>query len=204
MTFQCNRDGCVDKRVCSAGFGRRSGRVGLVSTGALGRMLRCGNIPAPSGGSIRVGARTGRPIAMNAPTPLHCRPARATRSRLREIPYNYTRFRIGRSPFACRVRGLGLAAAVGRSAAHTGRSARILHEVLGDIWVVQRNPTCRTTCSTTPSAVGWALLVEALHHRLREVDKRRTPGATARDALVAELLAMARAAVEGFDAGCAE
>ena len=32
----------------------------------------------------------------------------------------------------------------------TSRSARMLYEVLGDIWVVQRNPICRTTCWTTP------------------------------------------------------
>ena len=54
----------------------------------------------------------------------------------------------------------------------------MLYEVLGDIWVVQRNPYLRTTCSTTRSA--GALLIEALHHRLAEVEKRRTPGSRCR------------------------
>jgi hypothetical protein len=38
--------------------------------------------------------------------------------------------------------GLGLWDVLGllREERHTGRSARMLYEVLGDIWVVQRNP----------------------------------------------------------------
>ena len=44
-------------------------------------------------------------------------------------------------------------------------------------------------------------LIEALHHRLGEVEKRRTPAAdAARDAVVGELLALSRAAVEAFAA----
>ncbi|MFN3297716.1 FAD-binding and (Fe-S)-binding domain-containing protein, partial [Caldimonas sp.] len=43
------------------------------------------------------------------------------------------------------------------------------------------------------------LLIEALHHRLREVEKRRTPQLDPeRDALVGELLVCARGAVEAF------
>ncbi len=45
------------------------------------------------------------------------------------------------------------------------------------------------------------LLVEALQHRLNEVQKRRTPDIDSeRDALVGQLLAVARAAVQAFDA----
>ena len=44
-----------------------------------------------------------------------------------------------------------------------------------------------------------AQLIDALHHRLGEVDKRRTPGSDAsRDALVGELLTAARAAIDRF------
>ena len=51
-------------------------------------------------------------------------------------------------------------------------------------------PISRTTCSTTRSAAQ--LLIEALHHRLGEVEKRRTPGRRRRSAtpLVGELLAL--------------
>jgi hypothetical protein len=44
------------------------------------------------------------------------------------------------------------------------------------------------------------LLVDALQHRLGEVQKRRTPDADAlRDGLVGELLVLAKAAVSSFD-----
>ena len=86
-------------------------------------------------------------------------------ARLREIPYNYTSF----SDREIVIRLLGEPAwellDELRSERRTGRSARMLYEVLGDIWVVARNPYLRTTCSTTRS--GGALLVEAMRHRLR-------------------------------------
>ena len=60
--------------------------------------------------------------------------------RLREIPYNYTSF----SDREIVVRLLGAPAwrilDELREERRTGRSARMLYEVLGDIWVVQRNP----------------------------------------------------------------
>ncbi len=60
--------------------------------------------------------------------------------RIREIPYNYTSF----SDREVVIRLLG-AEAWGlldelRGERRTGRSARMLYEVLGDIWAVQRNP----------------------------------------------------------------
>ena len=60
--------------------------------------------------------------------------------------------------------------------------------------------TCRTTCSTTRS--GAPLLIEALHHRLGEVEKRRTPGAdAARDARRRRAARSSRAtAVDAFAA----
>ena len=61
-------------------------------------------------------------------------------ARLREIPYNYTSF----SDREIVIRILGAQAwsllDVLRSQRRTGRSARMLYEVLGDIWAVVRNP----------------------------------------------------------------
>ena len=78
---------------------------------------------------------------MNAPTPLNALlTAESDTPRLREIPYNYTSF----SDREIVLRLLGARAwdiieQLRRERA-TGRSARMLYEVLGDIWVVQRNP----------------------------------------------------------------
>jgi len=78
---------------------------------------------------------------MNAPTPLHhLSMAVQDGPRLREIPYNYTSF----SDREIVIRLLGDPAwqilELLRGERRTGRSARMLYEVLGDIWVVQRNP----------------------------------------------------------------
>jgi FAD/FMN-containing dehydrogenase/Fe-S oxidoreductase len=75
----------------------------------------------------------------------------------------------------------------------------MLYEVLGDIWVVQRNPYLEDDLLDNPKRRQ--MLIDALHHRLGEVSKRRTPDADAeRDRLVGELLDAARAAVEAFSA----
>ncbi len=135
---------------------------------------------------------------MNAPTPLSLL-ATATDDapRLREIPYNYTSF----SDREIVVRLLGerswLLLDELRGERRTGRSARMLYEVLGDIWVVQRNPYLQDDLLDSPKRRQQ--LVDALHHRLAEVQKRRTPqDDAARDALVNELLTSARAAVDQF------
>jgi FAD/FMN-containing dehydrogenase/Fe-S oxidoreductase len=81
----------------------------------------------------------------------------------------------------------------------TGRSARMLYEVLGDIWVVQRNPYLQDDLLDNPKRR--ALLIEALHHRLAEVEKRRdAAGDAQRDAAVGELLKAAQGAVTEFAA----
>ena len=135
---------------------------------------------------------------MNAPTPLSLLATPTDDApRLREIPYNYTSFSdreivlrlLGERAWAL-LDGL-------RGERRTGRSARMLYEVLGDVWVVQRNPYLQDDLLDTPKRRKQ--LVEALHHRLGEVQKRRTPQDDAgRDALVAELLEAARAAVDRF------
>jgi FAD/FMN-containing dehydrogenase/Fe-S oxidoreductase len=139
------------------------------------------------------------PANMNAPTLDHfIAAADADAPRLREIPYNYTSF----SDREIVIRLLG-ARAWGvlnqlREERRTGRSARMLYEVLGDIWVVQRNPYLQDDLLDNPKRRG--LLVDALHHRLTEVGKRRTPDTDPeRDALVGELLQAAGRAVDAFD-----
>jgi len=90
--------------------------------------------------------------------------ADADAPRLREIPYNYTSF----SDREIVVRLLG-ESAWGllnqlRQERGTGRSARMLYEVLGDIWVVERNPYLQDDLLDNPGRRK--LLVEALQHRL--------------------------------------
>ena len=118
--------------------------------------------------------------------------------RIREIPYNYTSF----SDREIVIRLLGAKAwetlNALREERRTGRSARMLYEVLGDIWVVQRNPYLQDDLLDNPKRRGQ--LVDALNHRLGEVEKRRTPDADpVRDAMVAELLVAARGAVDAFN-----
>ncbi len=141
---------------------------------------------------------------MNAPTTLnHLMAAVDDAPRLREIPYNYTSF----SDREIVIRLLGSRAWELlnrlREERRTGRSARMLYEVLGDIWVVQRNPYLQDDLLDNPGRRK--ALVEALHHRLGEVEKRRTPDADReRDTLVAELLQAARQSVSAFDAAFQE
>ena len=138
---------------------------------------------------------------MNAPVALNQITAIASAGhappRLREIPYNYTSF----SDREIVIRLLGNRAWEQllrlRDERRTGRSARMLYEVLGDIWVVQRNPYLQDDLLDNPRRRK--LLIEALHHRLSDVEKRRTPGDDAeRDVVVGELLQAASAAVSAF------
>ena len=136
---------------------------------------------------------------MNAPTVLTALLSQAAEpARLREIPYNYTSF--SDREIVIRLlgeRGWELLQML-RSERRTGRSARMLYEVLGDIWVVQRNPYLVDDLLDNPRRRGQ--LVDALSHRLGEVQKRRTPeGDPQRDASVGELTALVAQAVQAFD-----
>src|SRR3569833_392486 len=115
-------------------------------------------------------------------------------TRLREIPYNYASF----SDREIITRLLGEAGSrlsdELRSERRTGRSARMLYEVLGDLWVVERNPYLEDDLLDNPRRRE--LLVEALRHRLKEVDRRRDQNDATRDAKVRELLALAPDAVD--------
>lgn len=145
---------------------------------------------------------------MNAPTSLNhllsaAKPGAHAQERIREIPYNYTSF----SDREIVIRLLGshsweLLNQL-RGERQTGRSARMLYEVLGDVWVVQRNPYLQDDLLDNPKRRGQ--LVDALNHRLSEVEKRRTPDTDPeRDAMVGQLLVAARAAVKAFDAAFVE
>ena len=142
---------------------------------------------------------------MNAPANIHALLEENAPIRLREIPYNYTSF----SDREIVIRLLGESSwqllDELRGARQTGRSARMLYEVLGDIWVVRRNPYLQDDLLDNPKRR--AKLIEALHHRLAEVDKRRltvdageSDPATAarRSAAVEQLLVAARKAVDDF------
>src|SRR5205814_9259493 len=124
--------------------------------------------------------------------------------RLREIPYNYTSF--SDREIVVRLLGAPLWDVLSdlRGERRTGRSARMLLEVLGDIWVVERNPYLQDDLIDNPKRRQ--LLVVALMHRLHEIEKRRQENARARgdadserDLNVTELISAARAAVLRFE-----
>jgi FAD/FMN-containing dehydrogenase/Fe-S oxidoreductase len=119
--------------------------------------------------------------------------------RLREIPYNYTSF----SDREIVIRLLGQDAwqtlDALRSERVTGRSARMLYEVLGDVWVVQRNPYLQDDLLGNRDRQG--ALIGALRHRLHEVEKRREEASAEdpeRSAKVASLVVAAHGAVDRF------
>ena len=138
-----------------------------------------------------------------APTPEAVLPASLAHleppARLREIPYNYTSF----SDREIVIRLLGADAWVWldqlRQERRTGRSARMLYEVLGDIWVLRRNPYLQD--DLLHSVKRRRALIDALWHRLREIDRRRGTSdaadaqTAARDALVVQLLERARSSI---------
>ncbi|MEO1767882.1 DUF3683 domain-containing protein [Thiobacter aerophilum] len=114
-------------------------------------------------------------------------------TRLREIPYNYTSF----SDREIVIRFLGeemwqVLDAL-RSERRTGRSARMLFEVLGDLWVVSRNPYLQD--DLLADSRRRAALIGALRHRLNEIEARRQGNPQ-----VARLLAAAARAVDAFEA----
>ena len=111
--------------------------------------------------------------------------------RLREIPYNYTSF----SDREIVLRLLGNEAwdiiNTLRAERRTGRSAQMLYEVLGDIWVVTRNPYLQDDLLDNRKRRG--ALIDALHHRLNAIDERRQD-----NQIVKRLLELARGAVNQF------
>jgi len=113
-------------------------------------------------------------------------------ARLREIPYNTTSF--SDREIVIRLLGEEMWAVLDvlRGQRITGRSARMLYEVLGDIWVVRRNPYLED--DLLASRERRAALVGALKHRLGEIERRRQGNEA-----VARLLAAAQKAVADFE-----
>src|SRR5690606_19833387 len=74
----------------------------------------------------------------------------------------------------------------------TGRSARMLFEVLGDLWVVSRNPYLQDDLLSNKKRRK--ALIEAMHHRIRAIDERSNGNAK-----VLKLLVAARKAVADFE-----
>ncbi|MBP7519298.1 MAG: DUF3683 domain-containing protein [Leptothrix sp. (in: Bacteria)] len=139
------------------------------------------------------------PLPLNRLTPSDADPLADAAPRLREIPYNYTS--LSDREIVLRLLGRRSWELLDqlRAERRTGRSARMLYEVLGDIWVVQRNPYLEDDLLDNPRRRQ--MLIDALDHRLAEVEKRRRPHEDgARDSAVGELLAAARTAVDRFAA----
>ncbi len=119
-------------------------------------------------------------------------------ARLREIPYNYTSF----SDREIVIRLLGAARwellNELRAQRRTGRSAKMLYEVLGDMWVVKRNPYIED--DLLGNRKRRAALIEGMRSRLAGIEERRDSP----DPRVTELLVAARSAVDDFEAGFEE
>jgi len=114
------------------------------------------------------------------------------KARIREIPYNYTSF--SDREIVIRLIGEQWWDILNelRGQRNTGRSARMLFEVLGDIWVVRRNPYIQDDLLDNPRRLG--SLVHAMHHRLDQV-LARAEG----NELAIELAGQAREAVREFE-----
>jgi FAD/FMN-containing dehydrogenase/Fe-S oxidoreductase len=112
--------------------------------------------------------------------------------RIREIPYNYTSFSdreivlrfLGEEMWTV-IEGL-------REERRTGRSARMLFEVLGDLWVVTRNPFIQD--DLLENRKRFESLTHALHHRLDQIVARANGNAEA-----LRLVDRARKAVTTFE-----
>ena len=111
--------------------------------------------------------------------------------RLREIPYNYTSF----SDREIVLRLLGVEAwdiiNTLREERRTGRSAQMLYEVLGDIWVLTRNPYLEDDLLSNRKRRK--ALIDALYHRLHAIEARRQ-----NNAKVGRLLELTKRAIERF------
>ncbi len=115
-----------------------------------------------------------------------------SRRRLREIPYNYTSF--SDREIVIRYLGEEMWDVLNelRGSRRTGRSARMLFEVLGDMWVIARNPFIQDDLIENPKR--WRSLSHALHHRLDQIVLRAEG-----NELALALVERARKAVAEFE-----
>ena len=113
-------------------------------------------------------------------------------TRLREIPYNYTSF--SDREIVIRFLGEDIWNVLNelRGERKTGRSARMLFEVLGDLWVVTRNPYLQDDLLASKKRRNE--LISALNHRINAIDERSQD-----NPLVLKLIVAARGAVAAFE-----
>ncbi len=111
---------------------------------------------------------------------------------MREIPYNYTSF--SDREIVIRFLGERMWDVLNelRDSRRTGISARMLFEVLGDMWVVTRNPYIQDDLLANPKRL--ASLSHALHQRLDQIEARAEG-----NELALELATRARAAARDFE-----
>ncbi|MET0091104.1 MAG: FAD/FMN-binding oxidoreductase [Candidatus Thiodiazotropha sp.] len=112
-------------------------------------------------------------------------------ARIREIPYNYTSF--SDREIVIRFLGKPMWALIEelRGSRRTGRSARMLFEILGDMWVINRNPYLQD--DLLDNEQRRQALINALIHRLDQFGARTNNNQKAE-----QLLSATREAVERF------
>ena len=112
-------------------------------------------------------------------------------ARIREIPYNYTSF--SDREIVIRFLGEPVWEIINelRGSRRTGHSARMLFEVLGDMWVVTRNPFIQD--DLLENNKRRKQLIDALYHRLDQIVARADGNQQA-----LELASNARTAVQSF------
>ncbi len=91
-------------------------------------------------------------------------------ARIREIPYNYTSFSDREIVLRYLCQEAWDTLNMLREERRTGISARMLFEVLGDLWVVRRNPYIQDDLLNNEKRRK--ALVEAMHHRLDQIVER--------------------------------
>ena len=113
-------------------------------------------------------------------------------ARLREIPYNYTSF--SDREIVIRFLGEEVWNVLNelRAERKTGRSARMLFEVLGDLWVVSRNPYLQDDLLGNKKRRQG--LIDAMNHRIKAIDERSVGNQK-----VLKLVVAARKAINEFE-----
>ncbi len=113
--------------------------------------------------------------------------------KIREIPYNYTSF--SDREIVIRFLGAGMWDVLNelRGSRRTGRSARMLFEILGDLWVITRNPLIQDDLLANRKRLDG--LLETMEERLQRIESRR-----AGNTLVLSLVQATQRAVERFAA----
>jgi len=112
--------------------------------------------------------------------------------RIREIPYNYTSY--SDREIVIRFLGENMWDVLNelRGSRKTGRSARMLFEVLGDMWVIKRNPYLQD--DLLEDKKRRESLIGALYHRLHQITRRAD-----NNVLTLQLVDAATAAVKKFE-----